>query len=119
MKFVWNHPIIKFSSTDPAFSDSISADIAWRWHAGEWAFRRSAIIGNSSLQDASGTAYGAATHAVFPRSGTDFFARGEFDGLVITDSIPLPASMTATPLLTIIDSSALFAEAIARAHRGR
>ena len=63
--------------------------------------------------------YGAATHAVFPCGGTDFFAGGEFDGLVVTDSIPLPTRMTATPLLTIIDSSVLFAEAIARAHRGR
>lgn len=63
--------------------------------------------------------YGAATHAVFPRGGTDFFAHGAFDGLVVTDSVPLPAGMGATPLLTVIDSSALVADAIARAHRGR
>ena len=65
--------------------------------------------------------YGAATHAVFPRSGTDFFTRGEFDGLVVTDSIPLPATMTgdAIKALTVLDTSGLMAEAIARSHRGR
>jgi ribose-phosphate pyrophosphokinase len=65
--------------------------------------------------------YGAATHAVFPRSGTDFFARGEFDGLVVTDTVPLPAAMmgNAAGGLTVLDSSALLAETIARAHRGR
>jgi ribose-phosphate pyrophosphokinase len=65
--------------------------------------------------------YGAATHAVFPRSGTDFLSRAEFDGLVVTDTVPLPEAMreTATKKLTILDTSALLAEAIAQTHRGR
>lgn len=65
--------------------------------------------------------YAAATHGVFPRSGTDFFARGDFDGLVVTDSVPLPAAMAGVPArsLAVVDSSNLFAEAIARAHQGR
>jgi ribose-phosphate pyrophosphokinase len=64
--------------------------------------------------------YAAATHGVFPRGGTDFFTHVDFDGLVITDSVPLPAVMT-TPMraLTVLDSTNLFAEAIAHAHRGR
>ncbi|HUZ75392.1 MAG TPA: ribose-phosphate pyrophosphokinase [Stellaceae bacterium] len=65
--------------------------------------------------------YGAATHGVFPRGGTDFFARGEFDGLVITDSVPLPASMRGKTIkpLALLDTAGLVAEAIARAHRNR
>jgi ribose-phosphate pyrophosphokinase len=63
--------------------------------------------------------HAAATHGVFPRAGTDFFARGDFDALTITDSIPLPVSMTGAKALSVIDTSALLAEAIARAHRGR
>lgn len=64
--------------------------------------------------------YGAATHAVFPRAGTDFFTHGEFDGLVVTDTVPLPAAMTGERAagLVVLDTSALIAEAIARAHRG-
>jgi ribose-phosphate pyrophosphokinase len=65
--------------------------------------------------------YGAATHAVFPREGTDFFTHGEFDGLVVTDSVPLPATMTVEALkaLTVLGTSDLSAEAVAHAHRGR
>lgn len=65
--------------------------------------------------------YAAATHGVFPRGGTDFFARGDFDGLAITNSVPLPAIMAGQTAkgLAIIDSSSLVAEAIARTHRTR
>jgi ribose-phosphate pyrophosphokinase len=65
--------------------------------------------------------YGAAAHAVFPSHGTDFFAHGDFDGLVVTDTVPLPASMAAKSArgLTVLDTSALLAEAIAKSHRGR
>ncbi|HUK61302.1 MAG TPA: ribose-phosphate diphosphokinase [Stellaceae bacterium] len=65
--------------------------------------------------------YAAATHGVFPRDGTDFFTHGEFDGLVVTDSVLLPRTMADAPAhtLKVLDSSKLFAEAIAHAHRGR
>jgi ribose-phosphate pyrophosphokinase len=65
--------------------------------------------------------YGAATHAVFPRGGTDFFTHGEFDGLVVTDTVPLPVAMTgeAARGLMVLDTSALLADAIAQAHKGR
>ncbi len=65
--------------------------------------------------------FAAATHGVFPRNGTDFFARGDIDGLAITNSVPLPAAMAtqSAKALAIIDTSALVAEAIAHAHRGR
>jgi ribose-phosphate pyrophosphokinase len=72
-------------------------------------------------EDRAAHVYAAATHGVFPRMGTDFFARGDFDGLAITNSVPLPAAMSgqAAPALSVIDTSSLVAEAIARAHRGR
>jgi len=69
----------------------------------------------------AGHVYGAAAHAVFPSGGTDFFTHGDFDGLVVTDTVPLPASMAAEPAqgITVLDTSVLLAEAIAQAHRGR
>jgi len=65
--------------------------------------------------------YAAATHAVFPRGGTDFYKHGEFDGLVVTDSVPLPSSMAdrVDKALAVLETSNLVADSIIRWHRGR
>jgi len=64
--------------------------------------------------------YGAATHAVFPRSGTELLSRPEFDGVVVTDTVPLSdsARKDGAQGLVILDTSSLLADSIARQHTG-
>ncbi|MDE2166934.1 MAG: ribose-phosphate pyrophosphokinase [Alphaproteobacteria bacterium] len=61
----------------------------------------------------------AATHGLFTGGAPDLFASGELGGLVVGDSIPLPATIppSARNRLRVLDTTPLVAAAIAAARR--
>lgn len=61
---------------------------------------------------------GAATHGLFTGGAADLFSSSDFDGLVVADTVPLPETIppSARERLTVLDSTALVAAAIRRAH---
>jgi len=62
--------------------------------------------------------FAAATHGLFVDGAPQLFRADSFDGIVIADTVPLPASLAAAPPggLTVLDSTPFVAEAIAHAH---
>lgn len=63
--------------------------------------------------------YAAATHGLFTGGATELFASSELAGLVISDTVPLSASLgpVARDRVTVLDSSNAVADAIAKMHR--
>lgn len=63
--------------------------------------------------------FGAATHGLFAGGAEDLFGSAAFDGLVVTDTVPVPDTLPrgAKDRLAVVDSTTLVAEAIAKAHR--
>jgi ribose-phosphate pyrophosphokinase len=61
--------------------------------------------------------FGAAAHGLFTGGAADLFASGDFDGLVIADTVPLPQTipLSARDRLTVLDSTALITAAIGSA----
>lgn len=61
----------------------------------------------------------AAAHGLFTGTASEFFNGNDFDGLVITDTVPLATSMPPAwrERLTMLDSTPLIADAIAQACR--
>lgn len=64
---------------------------------------------------------GAAAHGLFTGGAADLFASSDFDGLVVTDTVPLPEAIppSARDRLTVLGSTALVAAAIGGARGGR
>ncbi len=62
--------------------------------------------------------FGAAAHGLFMGGASELFASGDFDGLVIADTVPLFKTLASVSQnrLTVLDSTGLVADAIARAH---
>lgn len=62
--------------------------------------------------------FAAAAHGLFTGGAPDLFASGDFDGLVIADTVPLRNAIPspARERLTILDSTGLLATTIARLH---
>jgi len=63
--------------------------------------------------------FAAATHGLFSGGAPDLFASSDLTGIVITDSIPVPAAIptAARDRLTILDTTALIAAAIGATRR--
>jgi ribose-phosphate pyrophosphokinase len=63
--------------------------------------------------------FGAAAHGLFTGGASELFATGEFDGFVVTDTVPLPETVlkSARDRVTVLDSTAFVAAAIATARR--
>ena len=61
--------------------------------------------------------FAAATHGLFAGGATELFAAADFDGLVVADTVPLSAAAqrASRDRLTVLDSTALVADAIAGA----
>lgn len=61
--------------------------------------------------------FAAATHGLFTGGAAELFTGGDLDGIVIADTVPIPAmiSPSARGRLTVLDSTALVAAAIGRA----
>ena len=62
--------------------------------------------------------FAAATHGLFTGGAADLFASGDLNGLVITDSVPLPKTIPSRTRerLVILDTTGLVASAIAGTH---
>ncbi len=62
--------------------------------------------------------FGAAAHGLFIGGASELFASSDFDGLVVSDTVPLPMDLGAPARnrLTVLDSTTLVADAIKRAH---
>jgi ribose-phosphate pyrophosphokinase len=62
--------------------------------------------------------FAAATHGLFVAGAPQLFAASDLDGIVIADTVPLPPSLAQAPpsRLTVLDSTPLVAEALAKAH---
>jgi ribose-phosphate pyrophosphokinase len=60
--------------------------------------------------------YAAATHGVLVGPAIDRLKAAPFAGVIITDSIPLPASK-ALPVITVLSVASLLGQAIKRIHR--
>jgi len=62
--------------------------------------------------------FAAAAHGLFTGGTADLFASSDLDGLVITDTVPLPPGVrsSARDRLTVLDSTSLVAAAIGHAH---
>jgi ribose-phosphate pyrophosphokinase len=60
--------------------------------------------------------FGAAVHGLFTGGACELFASADFDGLVVSDTVPLPKNLPAQgrERLTVLDSTALLADAITR-----
>jgi ribose-phosphate pyrophosphokinase len=64
--------------------------------------------------------YAAATHGLFMAGAAEVFADAAFDGVVVTDTVPafrLPPTLVAQKV-TVLDTTALVAEAIRRIATG-
>lgn len=64
--------------------------------------------------------FGAAAHGLFTGGASELFASNDFDGLVVADTVPLLKSIApaARDRLTILDSTGIVANAIAKVHKG-
>lgn len=60
--------------------------------------------------------YVCATHAIFAGNALEMIAESEIDELIVTDTIPLPAS--APSKVSVVSVAPLLAEAIMRTHKG-
>lgn len=62
--------------------------------------------------------FGAAAHGLFTGGAAELFSSQDFDGFVVTDTVPLAETIppSARERLVILDSTKLLASAIAKAH---
>lgn len=62
--------------------------------------------------------FGAATHGLFTAGASELLASADFDGLVVSDTVPLRGTLLggSRDRLTVLDSTALLADAIVVAH---
>ena len=60
--------------------------------------------------------YVCATHGIFAGNALDMIANSEIDEIIVTDTVPLPAS--APDKVAVVSVAPLMAEAIMRTHKG-
>lgn len=63
--------------------------------------------------------FGAAAHGLFTGGASELFSSSDFDGLVVADTVPLleTIALAARDRLTVLDSTGLVANVIAKVHR--
>jgi ribose-phosphate pyrophosphokinase len=61
----------------------------------------------------------AATHPVLTGNAIERLRKAQVDGVIVTDSVPIPADKIDTSLITVLSVAPLLAEAIIRVHENR